>query len=61
MHKQAIKHKQAIIGGGYHFTENACLIFFLRSYRFVQLLSGLVGESKCSFLSFSSPKNVEKV
>ena len=27
MHKQAIKHKQAIIGGGYLFTENAC--FFL--------------------------------
>jgi len=26
MHKQAIKHKQAIIGGGYLFTENACLI-----------------------------------
>ena len=25
MHKQAIKHKQAIIGGGYLFTENACL------------------------------------
>ena len=24
MHKQAIKHKQAIIGGGYLFTENAC-------------------------------------
>jgi len=31
MHKQAIKHKQAIIGGGYLFTENACyyLILFL--------------------------------
>ena len=26
MHKQAIKHKQAIIGGGYIFTENACVI-----------------------------------
>jgi len=26
MHKQAIKHKQAIIGGGYLFTENACLL-----------------------------------
>ena len=25
MHKQAINHKQAIIGGGYLFTENACL------------------------------------
>ena len=24
MHKRAIKHKQAIIGGGYLFTENAC-------------------------------------
>jgi len=24
MHKQAISHKQAIIGGGYLFTENAC-------------------------------------
>ena len=24
MHKQAINHKQAIIGGGYLFTENAC-------------------------------------
>jgi len=24
MHKQAIQHKQAIIGGGYLFTENAC-------------------------------------
>jgi len=28
MHKQAIKHKQAIIGGGYLFTENACSFFF---------------------------------
>jgi len=27
MHKQAINHKQAIIGGGYLFTENACLKF----------------------------------
>ena len=27
MHKQAIKHKQAIIGGGYLFTENACFNF----------------------------------
>jgi len=27
MHKQAIKHKQAIIGGGYLFTENACIIY----------------------------------
>jgi len=27
MHKQAIKHKQAIIGGGYLFTENACSHF----------------------------------
>jgi len=26
MHKQAIKHKQAIIGGGYLFTENACCL-----------------------------------
>ena len=26
MHKQAIKHKQAIIGGGYLFTENACFL-----------------------------------
>ena len=26
MHKQAINHKQAIIGGGYLFTENACFI-----------------------------------
>jgi len=26
MHKQAINHKQAIIGGGYLFTENACII-----------------------------------
>jgi len=26
MHKQAINHKQAIIGGGYLFTENACLL-----------------------------------
>ena len=26
MHKQAINHKQAIIGGGYLFTENACYI-----------------------------------
>jgi len=25
MHKQAIKHKQAIIGGGYLFTENLVL------------------------------------
>jgi len=24
IHKQAINHKQAIIGGGYLFTENAC-------------------------------------
>ena len=24
MHKQAINHKQAIIGWGYLFTENAC-------------------------------------
>jgi len=30
MHKQAIKHKQAIIGGGYLFTENACLFIFYR-------------------------------
>jgi len=29
MHKQAIKHKQAIIGGGYLFTENACYILYL--------------------------------
>ena len=29
MHKQAINHKQAIIGGGYLFTENACYICFL--------------------------------
>ena len=29
MHKQAINHKQAIIGGGYLFTENACLFLFL--------------------------------
>jgi len=29
MHKQAIKHKQAIIGGGYLFTEKAC--FALRA------------------------------
>jgi len=28
MHKQAINHKQAIIGGGYLFTENACLKTF---------------------------------
>jgi len=26
MHKQAINHKQAIIGGGYLFTENACSV-----------------------------------
>jgi len=26
MHKQAINHKQAIIGGGYLFTENACYV-----------------------------------
>jgi len=30
MHKQAIKHKQAIIGGGYLFTENACLLIILK-------------------------------
>ena len=30
MHKQAINHKQAIIGGGYLFTENACLILKLK-------------------------------
>jgi len=29
MHKQAINHKQAIIGGGYLFTENACIITVL--------------------------------
>jgi len=29
MHKQAINHKQAIIGGGYLFTENACCLLFL--------------------------------
>ena len=29
MHKQAINHKQAIIGGGYLFTENACYIIRL--------------------------------
>jgi len=28
MHKQAINHKQAIIGGGYLFTENACFLRF---------------------------------
>jgi len=28
MHKQAINHKQAIIGGGYLFTENACYFSF---------------------------------
>ena len=28
MHKQAINHKQAIIGGGYLFTENACYYYF---------------------------------
>jgi len=30
MHKQAINHKQAIIGGGYLFTENAC---FIQTYK----------------------------
>jgi len=30
MHKQAIKHKQAIIGGGYLFNENA-FFFVLKS------------------------------
>ena len=29
MHKQAINHKQAIIGGGYLFTENACSFLIL--------------------------------
>jgi len=29
MHKQAIKHKQAIIGGGYLFTENACYNYYV--------------------------------
>ena len=29
MHKQAIKHKQAIIGVGYLFTENACVFYHL--------------------------------
>ena len=28
MHKQAINYKQAIVGGGYLFTENACFIFY---------------------------------
>ena len=30
MHKQAINHKQAIIGGGYLFTENACYFLNVR-------------------------------
>jgi len=34
--------------------------FFLLSHRSVQLLSCLVGESKCIFLSFSSPKMLRK-
>jgi len=32
MHKQAIKHKQAIIGGGYLFTENACCHYFILQF-----------------------------
>jgi len=36
MQKQAIKHKQAIIGGGYLFTENACSVrLLLGSYLLV--------------------------
>jgi len=34
---------------------------FLLSYRSVQLLSGLVGESECIFISFSSSESVENV
>jgi len=33
--------------------------FFLLSSSSVQLLNGLGGESKCIFISFSSPKDVE--
>ena len=29
MHKQAINHKQAIIGGGLLFTDNACFLWNL--------------------------------
>jgi len=36
MHKQAIKHKQAIIGGGYLFTKNACLFLLLKGPIFIK-------------------------
>ena len=39
MHKQAINHKQAIIGGGYLFTENACHTFVSASGRTIQKLT----------------------
>jgi len=44
MHKQAIKHKQAIIGGGYLFTENACY----------ELLSAEMASSDATLKSLSN-------
>jgi len=38
MHKQAINHKQAIIGGGYLFTENACFFCYMYIYVYTEFL-----------------------
>jgi len=43
MHKQAINHKQAIIGGGYLFTENACFLkkYFSKTFSYYICLWGI--------------------
>ena len=42
MHKQAINHKQAIIGGGYLFTENACLQCSARFFSFLKYYFNII-------------------
>jgi len=43
------------------FSPISVLLFILLFYRFVQLLSGLVGESTCILSFFFFSKNVKKV
>ena len=58
MHKQAIKHKQAIIGGGYLFTENACYCLFSE----ILLQEALVGAHANSLvLSYLRHATLSKV
>jgi len=56
MHKLAINHKQAIIGGGYLFTENACCSFFVLRNTYGQYTSGITSplhnDSKYGFLCY---------